>query len=595
MAQTEARKTLEVRHFSRLLYRTCLIGGALGCVATVYQIVGLLGYLNHPVAIFFLVGAVLGAAGYSLVVFFSVKETTLVGRASWQAILCFMIVEVILGLVPPTTRDELTHHLAIPRLYADHGRIFEIPFSLPSYYPMLLDMLYVPFVQWEWDFVPKLVHGWFGFLTGLLLYGYLSLRLSAIYGLLGWFFFVSTPIVVRLSSQAYVDLGVTFFSTASLLGILLWKETQSQRWLVVAGVMAGFALATKPNGILFFFLVSLLLLGQMSATGPIRLWWPKGVLFAVCALAVFAPWLLRNFIWTGNPLFPFFANLFGGGGQVGGDSGLDILAIRRFLYGEDWWQIAALPLRIFFWGRDDQPQRFDGVLNPMLLVFLPWAFRGKWQEEKRFLFFFALCYLLYAVFLTDLRIRYVLPILPPLVILLVYAIHNIYLRILKPWVLVAVVTGLVTMNLIYVGLYFERVSPVAYVLGRESREQYLTRALAEYPVFQYINGNLPVSARVYLLFIGRRSYYCRRDYFHDNGELPWFLVQAVKNSHDPQSLEVELKHKRLTHLMVREDLLQKFLKDNLPEQKLELWQAFAKRNLTGVFHARGYSLYQIHA
>ena len=593
MAQTETRKTLEPRHFAALLYRTCLIGGALGGAATLYQIVGLTGYLNQPLAVFLMIGAIVGSAGYSLAVFFCIKEATLVGRASWLAILCLMIVEVVLGLVPPTTRDELTHHLAIPRLYADHGGIFEIPFSLPSYYPMLLDMLYVPFVHREWDFVPKLVHGWFGFSTGLLLYGYLGLRLNASYGLLGWFFFVSTPIVIRLSNQAYVDLGVTFFSTASVLGILLWKESQSQRWLAVAGVMAGFALATKLNGILFFFLVSLLLLGQMSGLGPIRLWWRKGVLFMVFALAIFGPWLLRNFFWTGNPLFPFFSNLFGGG-QAGGDPGLGLLAARRFLYGESWWEIAALPLRIFFLGRDDQPQRFDGVLNPMLIVFLPWAFRGKWKDEKRFLFFFALYYLLYAVFLTDLRIRYVLPILPPLVILLVYAIHNIYLRIAQPGLLFAAVIGLLALNVIYLGSYFSRVSPLAYVIGRESRDAYLARSLEEYPVFQYINHNLDSGSRIYLIGIGRRAYYCRRAYFHDAGEFPWFLVQTVKGAKDQKAIGAHLKQKGLTHLMVREDLLRRFLQDNLTAEQQELWRLFAQSALREVFHARRYALYEIH-
>jgi hypothetical protein len=594
MAETEALKTLEPRDFSRLLSHTCLIGSGLGGAATLYQIIGLMGYLNHPLPIAFLIASLLGAATYSLVTFFSLREKRLAGRASWLAILCLLIVQVILGSVPPTTRDELTHHLAIPRLYADHGKIFEIQFSLPSFYPMLLDMFYVPFVHWEWDFVPKLVHGWFGFLTGLLLCGYLGLRLNLIYGLLGWFFFMSTPVVVRLSNLAYVDLGLTFFSTASLLGIVLWKERPSPGWLGISGVMAGFALATKPNGILFFFLISLLLLGQMSGAGPIRVWGTKLLLFGAGAFVVFAPWLLRNFFWTGNPLFPFFSNVFGGGESVGGNSGLDLFATRRFLYGESWWQIVALPLRIFFFGRDDQPQYFDGVLNPMLFVFLPWAFRGKWREEKRLLFFFAICYLLYAICLTDLRIRYVLPIIPPLVILLVYAIHNIYLRISRPWGLVAVGIGLVALNLVYVGSYFQRVSPVDYLVGRETREHYLASALAEYPVFEYINSNLPMSARVYLIFIGRRAYYCRRDYFHDDGELPWFLVRAIRQSHEPRNIEEALKRKRVTHLMVREDLLQKFFTDNLPAQQLTLWQAFATRNLTGVFHARGYSLYQVH-
>ena len=49
----------------------------------------------------------------------------------------------ILAFVPPVSRDALTHHLFIPKLYLHHGGIYEIPHLTFSYYPMNLDMLYL--------------------------------------------------------------------------------------------------------------------------------------------------------------------------------------------------------------------------------------------------------------------------------------------------------------------------------------------------------------------------------------------------------------------------------------------------------------------
>jgi hypothetical protein len=189
--------------------------------------------------------------------------------------------------------------------------------------------------------------------------------------------------------------------------------------------------------------------------------------------------------------------------------------------------------------------------------------------------------------------RYLSPILPPLIILLVFGVHNIYLRIARPGVLVAAVLTLTTLNFVYLGSYFKRVSPLAYLSGHESREAYLTRSLAEYPVFQHINKNLPSSARIYLLFVGRRTYYCRRDYFYDGGDLPWFLLQTINGAEDPRAMGVRLKEKGLTHLMVRQDLLHRFLMDNLAPDRHQLWRAFARHSLKEIFYARGYSLYQI--
>ena len=72
--------------------------------------------------------------------------------------------------------------------------------------------------------------------------------MSAVYGLLGFFFFISTPAILRLSHWAYIDLGITFYTAASLLCLLRWREDRGvYRWLALAALSLGFALASKPT------------------------------------------------------------------------------------------------------------------------------------------------------------------------------------------------------------------------------------------------------------------------------------------------------------------------------------------------------------
>jgi hypothetical protein len=458
---------------------------------------------------------------------------------------------------------------------------------------MLLDMLYVPWVRWGWDSVPKLIHGLFGLLTALLLYAYLARRLSTAYGLLGSFFFIFTPAVLRLSHYAYADLGLTFYSTASLLCLLRWVESmEARRWLILAGLAAGFALATKPNGLLVFLLLFFLLtfaLGKEKVGGMFS----GLLLFSIFALLPFSPWLVKNISQTGNPLFPFFIGLLGGEGGGEAEPGLGVFVKRELLYGENWWQMAALPLRLFFSGQDDRPQYFDGVLSPLLILFLPWAFKGKWVEEKRLLFSFALFYFLYALFLTDLRVRYILPIVSSLVILLVYGIHNLYLRIVHPSFLFSAVVLLLSLNGIYLWNTFQTVSPREYLKGRESRDAYLTRMLPDYPVFRYINQNLPSRARVYLLYMGRRVYYCERDYFFDDGDNAWVLLRMIQRAQSGSDIQLRLRERGLTHLLVREDLLASFLNNNLTPDQQERWDRFHHRYLRSLLEQRGYRLYEV--
>lgn len=584
-----------------LLLRTVLLGCLLGVAATVYFLLGLLGYVHHPLLNLAIAAIMLCVAAWFLAVFIAIPpRTNLLGRVLWVAVAVFLLAEIALGLLPPTSRDELTHHLAIPRLYANAGRIIEVPMAPYSYYPMLLDMLYTPWVYWGYDFVPKLIHGLYGYLTGLLLFAYLWRRMNASYGLLGFLLFVSTPAVARLSHWAYIDLGLAFYTTAALLCLLFWREERDRLlWLAPAGLSLGFALATKPNGLLAALLVFFIFLLILAAHPRRRIGWvaSEAWVFLFLTSLPFLPWLIKNYVQTGNPVFPLFASFFAGSqGPGGGESGvgLGIFTKRELLYGESVWQIVSLPARVFLSGRDDDPRYFDGVLTPILVVLLPWAFKGKWLEEKKFLASFAALFLFYALFLTELRIRYILPIVPPLVILAVHGSYNVYLRIRQPaWLFVGLFLCVVWHG-VYLWHYAERAGPLAYLSGAESRAAYLTRKLPEYSVLQYVNQSTESSAKIYLLFIGRRAYYCERDYYHDGGELPEYLLAVVRRARSSEDILAGLRRRKITHLMAREDLLTRYLFHTLTPAEAALWNQFVQSALQIQFRDRGHALYLLH-
>ncbi|HWP23036.1 MAG TPA: hypothetical protein VNM15_02470 [Candidatus Binatia bacterium] len=587
---------------SVLIDRISSVGCLLGICGTWYLLFGLAGHVGSS-ALNFSVAAVLAAAALFFIFHF-LKIAYLanrLGRAIWVAILLVLVVEIALGWLPPISRDELTHHLAIPKLYARAGRIVEAPMALYSYYPMLLDMLYTPWVYWGYDFVPKWIHALFGFLTGLLLYAYCAGRMNSVYGLLGFFFFVSTPAIARLSHWGYIDLGMTFYTTASLIGLLRWREDrQNLGSLSLAALSLGFALATKPNGLVAALLISFLFLlvivkpprRGLKHTGR------EALLYGGLALLPFLPWLAKNWAQTGNPFFPFLGQFFRQRLQSAAEGvsfgGLDIFVKRELLYGENVWQITALPLRVFLFGRDDNPQFFDGVLTPILIVLLPWALQGKWAEEKKLLASFALLFLAYAIFLVDLRVRYILPIVPPLVILAIYGIFNLYLRINRPVYLFLGLFVFAGWHGVYLWRYVGAAEPFGYWTGRETRDAYLSRRLPEYEAFRYIDRSAPASAKIYLLFVGRRAYYCERDYFHDSGDLPGFLLAAIRSAKSAAEIEAALKEKQITHLLAREDLLASFLSHNLSPDQAARWNRFVETRLELKFRGRAHAVYQLH-
>ena len=149
-----------------------------------------------------------------------------------------------------------------------------------------------------------------------MIYHYLKRRINRAYALLGALFFLTIPVIVRLSSTVYVDLGLICFLFASLLCLLRWVETEFRpKYLIISAVFCGLALGTKYNGLLGFFLLSLFVSFVYSryhagekCYGIKSVGWCLA--FIVISLIVFSPWMIRNICWTGNPVYPLYNKVF---------------------------------------------------------------------------------------------------------------------------------------------------------------------------------------------------------------------------------------------------------------------------------------------
>ncbi|HEX9909368.1 MAG TPA: glycosyltransferase family 39 protein, partial [Desulfatiglandales bacterium] len=416
---------------------------------------------------------------------------------------------VVLSWVPPVSKDELVHHLAVPKLYLKQGGMHEISFMPFSYYPMNLDLLYLIPLHFGNDILPKFIHFSFALLTAGLLFGYLKRRTGRGFALFGVVFFLSIPIIVKLSISAYVDLGVLFFSFASLLLLLKWAESGLKRkFLILSGVMAGLAMGTKYNAMVTAVLLTLFIpiLSAPRIKGKVFRSLVQCLLFLSIALLVFSPWMLRNYSWKKNPIYPLYEHKFNpqkspasGEDQAKDDSinaGLGVFVIREGMYHETWWEIALVPIRIFLEGRDGSPKHFDGKLNPFLLllpVFAFWRMREEQEEvrkEKKIMLAFVVLFFAIAFFTSDLRIRYIAPIIPVLVVLSVMGAEKFYRAIGKERrgrrkkVAFALLTVALALALAYNGRYvvaqFKEVEPFGYIAGTVSRDEYLDRHRPEY-------------------------------------------------------------------------------------------------------------------
>lgn len=537
---------------------------------------------------------------------------------------------ILLASVPPVSRDALTHHLAVPKLWVEHGGIYETPDILFSYYPQFLDVLYMVPLALGCDIAAKYLHFAFALLTALLVFLFVRRSAGGSWGALGGLMFLTLPLIVKLSVSVYVDLGLIFFTTAALFSVMIWLEdTGNRRWLVLAGVCSGLALGTKYNALVSFLVLSLLLpffyLYRREDQHAEQLNAVKfAAAFVAISLLVFSPWLVRNYSLTGNPLYPLAQGVFTAEAAAAEspekatdaeahvravlreqpeeeEKPLGPLLTRRLVYEERLPYTLLIPLRIFFEGEDDNPQYFDGRLNPFLLL-LPLALLAlprksdRARRERLLLGVYVALMIVLVFLLKDMRLRWVATIVPPLVVLATFGIRSIRelleRRLLSTSIANAVTAILVAAyfvpNLLYAHALFEKIDPLPYVTGKQDYAAYVRQNRPEYAAISLANRVVPPGGKVLGLYLGNRRYYFSTDAVVVND----VFTSIAERSASGDAIADRLLELGYSHLVVHTGLFRQWLTWT-DEGTVARVNAFTATRLGELLFEGGFGLYEI--
>lgn len=556
---------------------------------------GVFGWL-HPAALVFL--AILIAGGLVAIGVLAVSARRAFAAAVSDNLLlsCVLAATVLaavyLGLSPPTARDALIHHLALPRIFLEAGRVVDVPYALHAAYPQMVDMLYLLPVGLGADWAAAWIHLGFGLLAAAVLAARARVWAGNTAGIVAAILFLGLPVVLRLGSVAYVDLALCLYTFLALECFLRWRENGNKgHWLTLSALAVGFAISTKYQGFMSAAVIgALVVLVALRRDGLARAT-RHALLFGLIAILPAAPWLIRNVQLHGNPVYPLFSQTLGATPEQAAES-THPLRLRRIAYGESILAIAALPIRIFISGREDDPRRFDGRLNP----FLPFLAAGVLLLRKRgervsgggLVTLFAVCGVLLALGTQVARVRYVLPFVGVLCPLAAAAVTVNRGRMLMG--------GMFAAAMLWNGLFLagavREADLLPYLAGRESREAYLSRRLAAYPLYALANERVPAEGRVQLLFMGDRGYYLDVPYTYE----PYFsgvgLAEALRNG--PNGAATYFDDRDVTHLLANEALLRRYLRGRLGSAGVSRFEAFANAWTTKLDRRGAYALYEIH-
>ncbi|MCL4869731.1 MAG: glycosyltransferase family 39 protein [Anaerolineae bacterium] len=421
-----------------------------------------------------------------------------------------------LALLPPTSWDGLFYHLTGPKLYLATGGIvggIDIPhLSFPS----LLQMNFLLAMALRGDTVAHLIHFSFVFLlmgvVTLLAREWLHLATGRVAVLL----LLTMPMFLTLATWAYNDLALAFYSAAAfyLFGHWLWQTGRASRQpLMLAGIMAGFAMGMKYTSLIVPIILILFILKQDWRD------WRAGLAFAVPAGLMVLPWLLKNWLLTGNPVYPFVF-----GGQFWNEHRAAAYAEAGTGIGLNPWAILRAPYDLTLGLRDASQDGLTGPLFlaclPLLLVFSLTHLRQQAPPGFRYLLLAAFGhYLFWLMGVISSQALWQSRLLLPAFVLLCPALAWVW-QAARQWdhpefslgrflnIALGLVLFLGLMNQFL--LWLPQV-PWAYLVGSETRPLHLQRRLGDhYAAMQYLNTHLPETAVILFLW-EPRSYYCDRD------------------------------------------------------------------------------------
>jgi len=486
----------------------------------------------------------------------------------------------VLSLAPPSGNDydSLVYHLAVPAQWLRVGRIGELRYDHHSYFPLVGEMLYALGLGVRGPVLAKLFH-WGMFVLGAGVLAQMGRRAGGrAAGLWASALYVSLPMAGAEVTTAYVDLTFSAFAWAAiaLFGEAIYaNEEGNQRtsWLG-CGAFCGFCIGSKYLGWLVFGFLGLWLLSQVARR---RVKVAALAQLTIPCLLLGGGWYLRNWAWTGNPVFPFAYGIFGGRGwtlQMAhdydasqaiygfGHSPLDLVMLP--------WRLAMTPLGNLVLGSPPKGLSFwplDNVIipadihtgffevpglaafifpGPVLLALGVPAFlaRRKGAYVGFLAWLFAFLWLFWAF--TSQQVRYLFPALG-------------VLCVLSGWVLCTRLTRFRIASLLaFAGagawLLFAPVlalkqakGSLSVISGGETPDHYLRRTVAGYDAMSWINQNTPPQSH-FAVWGEPRDFYLQRTFFW--ADAPHNLLIPYATISKPEQLAAALKGLGATHVLI---------------------------------------------
>jgi hypothetical protein len=458
---------------------------------------------------------------------------------------CLLVLTIaataVAAMVPVTDGDALCYHLQVPKVFLIRQAVYFDPDLHETVYPLASEMLYSLGLEFRGPIACRCIQWVLGLVFAA---NVTALARPSLGPRASWAGLVAllVPAVSNGMAAPLNDVALAAFGTAALVAWTRHADRPSVAGALVAGMACGLAMGVKyPALVLGVLLCGLTvvrpwLYGTWRSRGA---WYNSvghGIAFLGAAALAGGAWYLRAYVHTGNPVYPFFRELFAGAGLA------EVLApIKRPLPVGVWNLLTSLaPLTI-------EPHRFDSFAHqfgPIFLLFLPALFLER--APRRVLGLVCLGYVFLILCMSQRQsMRFLLIGLGPMSVGVAYLASRWYDRETIP--ARALTAALALVLCLEAGLATARAGRAAgVVLGKETCHEFLGRCEPTYRVGKWVSEHLPAAAR--LIGQDHRGFYIPRAYTMELAHRR--RTGLGKNGESPGEIVETLKHEGYTHVML---------------------------------------------
>jgi dolichyl-phosphate-mannose-protein mannosyltransferase len=523
----------------------CLAFG-IGLTGFLSLILGLSGYLNPNLyAIWELIGLVLFlfALRNWRPTSFPRMEGSIWNIMGAAILLLFVVIEIPFVVAPDISTDTIAYHLLIPKLYIAHGGIYHIPLLVEAYYPNLAELNYVPLLLLTNEFVCKALHFCIGICVLTLLGKLTSLAGARKGNLLAPALFLSMPVTAIHIAWAWNDFIFVLFVLLFLTCLIQYHQSDksSFRELLLAGIFLGLASWTKYTFVLFFLATLLILFfGYKRWNWNVRHYPVFFISFGLLAL----PWMLQNWMFTGNPFYPFLHHVFPSPYWTDNSSDYFHNALRRWEISDwSWLGYFTFPFYMTI-----KPRLIDIHPGILPLTLAPLLFLKSSSSGIRLIKVFIACSFL-AWLLIHTENRSLFSVFAVIFCVASVSLMELGLKNRRRTLIVMLILATACTNFFYALFTMYQVfDPLRYFYGRETASDYRSRLSESQRLFDYLNRS--ADAKNVLLVSSHVPYYLDRPAYFSSFADPPIAEVLTYEMPSTDAFEKKLQSLRITHILL---------------------------------------------